>query len=713
MQDTAASRFFCPICRTSYDDSGILFCQHDGARLRATGEQPVKWVGQTVADKYRIVELLGSGGAAEVYRAEHVHLGREVAVKLLRPRLAADPVMMERFKQEARLVSLIAHANVVSVDDFGALPDGTLYMVMELLRGRTAAEAMERGLVDAALAMDVVIQACRGLAVAHDRNVVHRDIKPSNLFLHRPQGPDERVGMVVKLLDLGTAKLYGQETSNLTVTGSIFGTPEYMAPEQALGGPVGPAADVYSLGITLYELLLDRVPFTSPSFMAVLTKHLTEVVPWPRELAEGRGVPPAAEAIVLKALSKNPDHRFQSTREFELALAELRDGMVPTPSLPATEPPPRVAEYARRPSSFPRVSLTFTQGSGAEVVEIAPDVYWVGRRQGSLLECNTYLRVFRGAGTELALLVDPGPPRDLEMIAAKVGAVIGSLDRVDLVFLNHQDPDLAGNAAVIQALNPQAHVLCSEDTWRLVQFYGLNPKSHSATEHFRGGETELATGHSLEFVPTPYCHFRGAVALYDRAAGVLFSGDLFGGVSRSPRLLAAEHDWPDVELFHQLYMPSHKALAHAVAHIRRLTPKPTIIAPQHGVIVAGERVDAWLERVARLSFGADLLVDEDEKGRYLAVVRALLDWLVRLLGPDTATEVVWRYGKDGSFPNLFTFRDTLEVVDFKIEPRAALRALERDALAFVPSSQVSELGRVMDDALGRHGLTRHYRAPAD
>ena len=329
-----------------------------------------------------------------------------------------------------------------------------------------------------------------------------------------------------------------------------------------------------------------------------------------------------------------------------------------------------------------------------------------------LLECNTYLRVFRGAGLELSLLVDPGPPKDLEMIAAKVGAIIGSLDRVDFLFLNHQDPDLAGNAAVIQALNPHAHVLCSEDTWRLVQFYGLNPKSYSAIEHFRGGEIQLATGHGLEFVPTPYCHFRGAVSLYDPTAGVLFSGDLFGGVSRSPRLLAAEDDWPDVELFHQLYMPSQRALEHAVARIRRLDPKPSVIAPQHGAVLAGGRVDAWLERVERLSVGADLLVDEDEKARYLGLAQDLLDWLVQMLGKPAATEIAWRYATDGTFPNLFVFRDVLEVADFKVDPRAAVRALERDALALVPSSTVHELRHVLDDSLRRHGLGRHYRAPA-
>jgi glyoxylase-like metal-dependent hydrolase (beta-lactamase superfamily II)/tRNA A-37 threonylcarbamoyl transferase component Bud32 len=708
MESTIVASLVCPVCRATYHDLGTVFCTHDGARLRPVDDREALWLGRTVAGKYRPLRLLGIGGMAEVYEAEDLEFDRRVALKVLRPRLAADPTIVERFKQEARLVSLIAHPNVVKIEAFGALPDDTLYMVMELLHGETAADALRRGALGATHALEVAVQACRGLADAHERGVIHRDIKPANLFLH---DGGAGTGMVVKVLDLGIATLLDQDQSNLSTTGSVFGTPEYMSPEQALGEPVGPASDVYSLGVTLYHMLLGRRPFFAPSFMGVLAKHITEKPRWPDELARSRGVPVGAEAIVLKALAKHPGHRYGSMQELGAALATLHQSVtMPSLKAPMVHIVTSDLEPTRPPVAMACVPLEGASGGDGEVVELAPGVYWVGRRHGVALECNAYLRVYRREGTQVALLVDPGPPKDQRVIAAKVAAVIGSLARVDLVFLNHQDPDVASNAAIVQELNPRAHVLCSADTWRLVQFYGLNPQNHSAVEDFRGGEMRLGTGHSVSFVSTPYCHFRGAVMLYDRESRVLFTGDLLGGVSVSGAMVATEKDWPGVEIFHQLYMPSCRALEAAMQRIQALDPPPLVIAPQHGGILVGERVAAWTARLRQILVGADMVVDDDEKNRYLAALHELVGELTRWLGEAATAALLRRDSADGSFPSLFVFEDARAVVDFKIQPRAALTSLREHARAVLGAPDRSGLDRLFRETLERHGLDDANRA---
>jgi CheY-like chemotaxis protein/glyoxylase-like metal-dependent hydrolase (beta-lactamase superfamily II) len=276
----------------------------------------------------------------------------------------------------------------------------------------------------------------------------------------------------------------------------------------------------------------------------------------------------------------------------------------------------------------------------SRAVEIAPDVYWVGRRNPrSLLQCNVYLRVFRGAGATVRLLVDPGSPVDLPVISRKVAEVIGGLGEVDMFSVNHQDPDVVANSVYVQRMNPRAQCIASEDTWRLIAHYELDPARVSLVEAMPGGRLALPTGHALEFVPTPYCHFRGAVALYDPASRVLFTGDLFGGLSppNHDTLYADAATWEGVRAFHQIYMPTRKMLRRAVRAIRELRPRPEIVAPQHGDILRGALIDELLERVADLPVGADLL-DEMEDREMADLLRLganeLISRAVGLLGAE-------------------------------------------------------------------------------
>ncbi len=696
--NTTSPQAYCPLCFARFDASAIEFCTRDGARLRPVESLGQRWEGRTVAGRYQIGRFLGSGGMAEVFEAVDIADGHRVALKLIRPQALAEATNVERFRREAQLVAMIDHANVVKVESFGALEDGIWYMALELLEGRSLEDALEAGPLDPALALDVALQVCDALAAAHAKQIIHRDLKPANIFLH---GAGEG-RVTVKLLDLGIAKLLGESESNLTATGMVFGTPEYMSPEQALGKPLDTRSDLYAFGVLLFRLFLGGVPFEADSFVGVLTKQVTEPPRWPKQTPSG--VPAGLEAIVMKALAKNPDRRHASALELRAALEAL-GSEVGAATWRRTEARPTVHARPSRRLTIRRVRLAEAGAAlDQEAVEIAEGVYWVGRREGVALERNTYLCTYRGNGAAINVLVDPGPPKDLATIAAKVGSLCGSLEKIDLIFLNHQDPDVSANAAVIQELNPRAHVWCSEDAWRLVHFYGLKPKGYSAIEHFRDRTTTLVTGHVVSFIPTPYCHFRGAVMYYDRSSRTLFSGDLFGGLSSRGEGLLADASWSGVDIFHQLYMPSREALRRAVDAVWRLDPLPLTIAPQHGALIQGERIPELLARVEELEVGLDLLRDEVAQESYVLALNEILAGLARSLGAARADELVSAFSADGTFPNLVLFEGPLQVSSIKIEPRAALCALLGGVARALDDEGRAALGALVADASTRHGL---------
>lgn len=284
-------------------------------------------------------------------------------------------------------------------------------------------------------------------------------------------------------------------------------------------------------------------------------------------------------------------------------------------------------------------------------VEIAPDTYWVGTREGSLLERNIYLRVFSGRDKTINLLIDPGPPEDLTPLVKKLSATIGGPRNIHAMFLNHQDPDVSYNAGYLQKLNPNNVVLCSEDSWRLVKFYGLNPSKYKAIEQFRNLEVDLKTGHHLQFVPSPYCHFRGATMLYDKETGILFTGDFLGGLSFKPDLFASKDSWNGISTFHQIYMPSQAAMRHAVSNIRSLETTPDILAPQHGSIITGDLVDDFLTKIEGLEVGLDLFLKEHTKENYIAALNELLVEFASIVHPAIISQALSAFRSDGSFPN--------------------------------------------------------------
>lgn len=278
-------------------------------------------IGQVLDGRYKLVKKLGEGGMGEVYAAEHVHIEKRFAVKLLRQEIVSNKEAVVRFRQEARSASSIGHRNIIAIEDFGELPDGRIYMCMELLNGAPLNDLIKEQLSHERL-INILIQTGHGLAAAHAKGIIHRDMKPENVFVTWTAGGED----IPKLLDFGIAKVAGNEgQNNLTRTGTIFGTPYYMAPEQALGNPVDARTDVYAMGVIMYEVFAGSLPFQGESFMGILTQHIT-TDPEPvaqRAAKAGRTLPPGIAEIVQRCMQKDPNNRFSSMDELVQALVNV------------------------------------------------------------------------------------------------------------------------------------------------------------------------------------------------------------------------------------------------------------------------------------------------------------------------------------------------------------------------------------------------------
>ncbi len=291
---------------------------------RSTGPDPL--IGEVIDGRYRVTKKLGEGGMGEVYAAEHVHIEKRVAIKLLRREIVTNEEALARFAQEARSASSIGHENIIRIEDFGKIPDGRVYLCMELLDGAQLKELAEQQALSAIQLLDILIQTGMGLGAAHQKGVVHRDMKPENIFVTR----DVHGREIPKLLDFGIAKVSGADGQNhLTRTGTIFGTPFYMSPEQALGQAVDHRADIYAMGVIMYELFSGSLPFSGESFMGILTKHITAEPPPIEHVAQqnGRVLVPGIAEVIERCMKKDPDHRFQTMRELVQALIHVRQSV--------------------------------------------------------------------------------------------------------------------------------------------------------------------------------------------------------------------------------------------------------------------------------------------------------------------------------------------------------------------------------------------------
>ena len=288
------------------------FCAHCGAPVT----DPL--IGSVVGERYRIVSRLGVGGMGAVYRAEHTMMRRDLAIKVLLPELSGRDEFARRFEREAESASRLGHPNIINVTDFGRMPDGALFLAMEYLAGASLTSVISQGPVPRPRALGIIRQILRALDHAHAAGVIHRDLKPDNIMLIERDGHRD----VVKILDFGIAKvtqpLSGQQA--LTQVGVIFGTPEYLSPEQALGEAVDGRADLYAAGVILYEMLVARRPFESEDKVRIISMHLAHAPPRMRDVNPTVDVPPPLEQAVLQALEKHREHRFASATAFLQAL---------------------------------------------------------------------------------------------------------------------------------------------------------------------------------------------------------------------------------------------------------------------------------------------------------------------------------------------------------------------------------------------------------
>jgi serine/threonine protein kinase len=290
---------------------------------------PESLVGTTLDGRYRIAAHIASGGMGAIFRAHHVYMKNELALKVLRPDLSTLPDIAERFRREAEIAASLEHDNIVRVTDFGRSSEGWFFLAMELLQGESLFDRLRRGPVTPEEAIPILVQVCRGLDAAHARGVVHRDLKPENIFLTpRPPG-------LVKLLDFGIAKLTDPQTVSDTQAGVIVGTPEYLSPEQATGAPVDGRADVYAVGLIGWRMLAGHHPFSATDARGLLMMQATKPVP---PLAESRpdlAAWPGLLAAIARACAKDVAERHASASDLCADLEACLTSLDGLPLLPA------------------------------------------------------------------------------------------------------------------------------------------------------------------------------------------------------------------------------------------------------------------------------------------------------------------------------------------------------------------------------------------
>jgi len=309
----------CPVCGKEYSDTSSL-CTLDAEVLQSV-DDPL--LGQTLAEKYLIEQLIKRGGMGSVYRGKHVMMDKTVAVKVLRPSLAGDDVVVARFSREAKAASRISHPHAVSVTDFGEAENGVVFLVMEYLEGRTLKDLIRsEGAMTLDRAVEIVRQVSGALDAAHQQGVIHRDLKSENIMLTQTNGGDW-----AKVLDFGIAKIQqpeGARDNDITAANLVIGTPQYMSPEQcSQAGPIDARSDVYSLGVIVFEMLAGRVPFTGESPTVIMMKQVGDEATSILDLRPD--LPASIDNLIKKALAKKPSERFQTAGALSEALVQAAD----------------------------------------------------------------------------------------------------------------------------------------------------------------------------------------------------------------------------------------------------------------------------------------------------------------------------------------------------------------------------------------------------
>jgi eukaryotic-like serine/threonine-protein kinase len=325
---------------------------------------------ELLSGQFRVLEKVGTGGMGSVYKAEQPAMNRMVAIKILHPKLAGRKDLTSRFRREARAMSQLTHPNTVKVFMYGELEDdGSLYIVMEMLEGRNLNQTVRKeGPMTPERAIPILIQVCGALQEAHDLGIVHRDLKPENIFLCKQGGIND----YPKVLDFGLAKVTERQMQPgsviLTQEGMVFGTPEFMSPEQAQGKTLDARSDIYSLAVILYEVLTGKLPFSARTPMEYIQKHVTDAIIPLSERVPDRKFPKGLDDVLAKALQKQPDDRYQSAGEFGEALRSF--GGAAAKALPALGPAAPGGGADAKSPSLPSAELASVAGPSARLLII-------------------------------------------------------------------------------------------------------------------------------------------------------------------------------------------------------------------------------------------------------------------------------------------------------------------------------------------------------